>query len=114
MFENILSMLDGKRPSIGEQIYGNFLYDMMRGIITGHVGEISGVIEIPSEINGIEIRAVGTGAFAGCTGITDLIINNGIAEIETGAFSGCAGIKSLKLPDTLKYIGEGAFMMQFT
>ena len=110
MFENILPMLDMKRPYIGDQIYEHFLYDMMTGTITGHVGELSGKISIPDEINGVSVRAVGAGAFANCAGITEAEIADGIAEIETGAFSGCVSLSALKLPAKLKYIGEGAFM----
>lgn len=107
---SIFPMLDAKRPSVGEQLYEHFLYDMMTGTITGHVGEIEGVLHIPDEIHGIEIRTIGTGAFSGCTGITALTIGNNITEIETGAFLGCIGMESLNLPNGLKYIGPGAFM----
>ncbi len=110
MDNSIFPMLDAKRPNIGEQLYEHFLYDMMTGTITGHVGEITGELNIPDEIHGIEIRTIGTGAFTGCTGITSLKIGNGIAEIETGAFSGCSNIRQLTLPDSLKYIGTAAFM----
>ena len=110
MFENILSALDTKRPSVGEQIYEHFLYDMMTGTITGHVGELNGKVVVPDEIKGVEIRTIGAGAFTNCTGITSVEIKDGVAEIETGAFSGCGSLIDLKLPAKLKYIGEGAFM----
>lgn len=110
MLENIFPMLETKRTNIGEQIYENFLYDMITGTITGHAGELKGRIEIPDDIHGVEIRAIGTGAFTGCTGITELVLGHNIAEIETGAFSGCSGIKKLTLSENLKYIGNAAFM----
>ncbi len=74
MFENIISTLDTKRPSVGEQIYEQFLYDMMTGTITGHVGELNGKVVVPDEIKGVEIRTIGAGAFANCTGITSVEI----------------------------------------
>ena len=77
MDNSIFPMLDAKRPNIGEQLYEHFLYNMMTGTITGHVGEITGELNIPDEIHGIEIRTIGTGAFTGCTGITSLKIGNG-------------------------------------
>jgi len=110
MFENLLPMLDTKRPAVGEQIYEHFLYDMMTGTITGYVGELVGKVIIPDDIRGVEIRTIGPGAFAICTEITEIEISDGISEIEAGAFSGCTSLVRVKLPRDLKYIGEGAFM----
>ena len=41
---------------------------------------------------------IGTYAFAGCTGLTSLIVPDTVTEIGEGAFSGCSGLQSMTVP----------------
>ena len=67
------------------------------------------VVRIPSNIEGKAVKSIGEQAFLGCTGITSLIIPNGIEVIGKDAFSGCSSLSSVSLPDGLKEIGVGVF-----
>ena len=55
------------------------------------------------------VRAIGTGAFAGCTGLTSLSIPFTVTEIGQLAFDGCTGLGSVDLPDSVRSIGSWAF-----
>ena len=71
--------------------------------------DINGDIEIPSTINGKEVKTIGFKAFANCSGITGVTIPSSVVEIDLRAFSGCSGIKTLNLTEGLQKIGGGAF-----
>ncbi len=49
-------------------------------------------------------------AFAGCTGITDVTIAEGIAYIRQNAFAGCTTMTSIHLPSTIISIDMDAFL----
>ena len=55
------------------------------------------------------VVSVWSNAFAGCTGITDVTIAEGIAYIHQNAFAGCASMTSIRLPSTIISIGMEAF-----
>lgn len=52
-------------------------------------------------------------AAAGCSGITDAFLHEGIVSIGNGAFLGCADITSVSVPDSVGSIGSAAFGMYF-
>lgn len=66
------------------------------------------ITEIPAVRNGVAIVAIGENAFAGFTGISDLVIPDSVRTIDQNAFYGCSA-SSLTLPKNLKSLGEGAF-----
>ncbi|MDC7288481.1 leucine-rich repeat protein [Blautia schinkii] len=102
------------------------------GVIKGYNGS-GGVVEIPSEIDGVTVTAIGEGAFSGNTAITGvtfpkginsigakafsnctelggiLSIPQGVVNIERQAFAHCYKISHLDLPEGLEKIGEEAF-----
>lgn len=53
-------------------------------------------------------RSVGS-AFMGCTGITEVVVCEGITDISYGAFKNCTSLVSVTLPSTLKSLGREAF-----
>ena len=59
------------------------------------------VIDIPSAIDGNTIKAIGSGAFAGCTGITAVTIPASVTSIGAGAFSGCSSLATLVINSTV-------------
>ena len=79
--------------------------------ITGYIGVPSGNLEIPAEIDGKSVSAIGNEAFENCTGFTGtLTIPKGIISIGEWAFGGCSGfIGSLNFPESITDIGNGAF-----
>ena len=65
-------------------------------------------VTIPAEINGKKVTKIGK-AFANCTGVESITIEDGITEIGEYAFSGCTGLKSIKIPNSVEKIGNNAF-----
>ena len=55
------------------------------------------------------ITEIGEGAFFGCSGLTSLTLPAGITRIDDYAFSGCSGLTSLNLPAGITSIGDEAF-----
>lgn len=63
-------------------------------------------IVIPAEYNGKPVAAVAELAFAGNTGITSVIISDGITTVESEAFYGCTALTEVIIPDSVTFIGE--------
>ena len=57
----------------------------------------------------VGLKAVGTEAFAGCSGLTEVTIPDGITIIGNRAFSGCSGLTEVTLPNGVTTIGDSAF-----
>ena len=70
-------------------------------------------INIPGEIiiNGItfDVATIADNAFANCTYITGVNIDNGIKTIGQSAFNGCNAITNVILPESVETIGKSAF-----
>ena len=66
-------------------------------------------INIPEAIDGNTIKAIGTGAFQGCSFIKALTLPDTVTTIEGNAFSGCTGITTIIIPENVASIGAGAF-----
>lgn len=66
-------------------------------------------IVIPSEKDGLPVRAIRFSAFANQAGITGITVPNSVVSIESCAFSGCDELTSVILPDSLQSIGTYAF-----
>ncbi|MBO5035703.1 MAG: leucine-rich repeat domain-containing protein [Clostridia bacterium] len=96
-------------------ISGDFTYtvndDGETATITGFVGEESGDLIIPSEIDGYTVTSIGDYAFYNCSGFTGtLMIPDSVTSIGSYAFEDCDGFTgSLVLPDSLSFIGESSF-----
>ena len=55
------------------------------------------------------VTSIGGNAFDGCTGLTSVIIPNGVTSIGWGAFKGCTGLTSITIPNSVTGIGDDAF-----
>ena len=66
-------------------------------------------IEIPDEIDGHSVVAIGDKAFYDNNKLKKAIIPSSVTYIGSSAFSYCKKLSELELTDGLKYIGEGAF-----
>ena len=56
---------------------------------------------IPSVRNGTAITAIGEGAFANSSAISDLVIPDSITTIGANAFYGCTSLRTVTLPKRL-------------
>ena len=85
-----------------------------------------GSIEIPSSVKKIgnnafndstlsritlseNITDIGSGAFAYCTELEDILIPDSITSINSGTFAGCSNLTKIKIPENVQSIGTGAF-----
>lgn len=69
----------------------------------------AGDFTIPSSVNGYTVTKVGAYAFQGCSGITAMILPEGIKEIGDYAFANATAMTSVSLPESLEKIGSGTF-----
>lgn len=66
------------------------------------------------------ITTIGSNAFAGCSGLTEMSVPDSVSVIGSGAFRGCSGLNSLMLPPALTALGDAVFagsgiqQLQFT
>jgi len=65
-------------------------------------------VEIPAEIEGVPVTAIGEGAFSGARYLDELEIPEGIEDIGANAFKG-SGLYTVTLPSTLKHVAPAAF-----
>ena len=71
--------------------------------------EISGGIDIPSEVEGYTVVGVGEKAFYGCSDLTSVTIPNSVTCIGSSAFSGCRLRNVLLRSTTPAFIDEDTF-----
>ena len=73
----------------------------------------TGVLKLPSRLGGYwdskNIEIIEASAFKGCSGITKLIIPEGVKQIGSYAFQNCTGLTEVVLPSTVTSIGQYAF-----
>ena len=55
------------------------------------------------------VTSIGSGAFAYCSGLTELTLPNSVKSIGNCAFGGCSGLTELTLPNSITSIGDYAF-----
>ena len=77
--------------------------------ITGSNPQASGILVIPSTINGLPVTSIGSDAFLGCTGLTSVTLPSSITSIGNQAFYKCSGLTSVTLPSSITSIGYEAF-----
>ena len=55
------------------------------------------------------LSGIGTNAFAGCTGLTSVIIPNSVTSIGERAFNFCSVLNSIEIPSSVTEFGRDAF-----
>ena len=55
------------------------------------------------------MTSIGSYAFYGCSGLTNVTIPNSVTSIENYAFEGCSGLKSVAIGNNVTSIGNNAF-----
>lgn len=82
--------------------------------LTGYVGEVSGVLDIPSIVTkdnvDYTVTAISDNAFMGCSNLRGVTFPATLTSLGQYAFRECTGITSLVIPSTLTTIGDGAFL----
>ena len=70
---------------------------------------VKGDLLLPAKLHGVKVVEIGPSAFAGCTGITSVIIPQGITNIADSAFSGCTALTNVVVPVSMMAIGASSF-----
>lgn len=86
---------------------GNIYFNTTTKTITGADTTVT-LTEIPREIEGVEVKIIGDGAFAS-TNITSISIPNTVTDIKTHAFSECYMLQSVEIPNSVENIGSNSF-----
>lgn len=66
-------------------------------------------LEIPAELEGKKVSAIGMNAFTGNNVITDLVIPEGVTTLNWYSFNTCRNLENVTLPDSLEFIDSWAF-----
>ncbi len=85
-----------------------FNFNSSTGTITGYSGSEK-VVNIPSNIGGVEVKVIGENAFKNNTDIETVIIPEGISSIEDFAFYKCTGLKYVSIPESVTSVSEDGF-----
>ena len=88
----------------------DFFYTTENGrvTVTGYVGKGTAV-NIPSEINGCPVVAIGDRAFMDRADIVSVVIPESVEKLGWFAFSGCVALQNVTLPSSVATIEYGAF-----
>lgn len=65
-------------------------------------------VNVPPEIDGMPVTAIGSYAFQECTRLEKLVLPDSIQKIGDFAFMGCDRLETLVIPETTEQIGWGA------
>lgn len=85
---------------------GKLYFNSETGTIVG--AEVSGVLEIPAQIQGHDVLIIGESAFSNVMGlnpITEVTVPEGVTTLEQGAFNYCQQLMRITLPGSLRSIG---------
>ena len=68
-------------------------------------------VNVPEEINGKQVTAIGESVFANCSSLASITIPASVTNIGYGAFSGCSSLESVTFGENslLESIGDQAF-----
>ena len=71
--------------------------------------DVSGVVNIPSEVNGFTVTAIGKAAFRELRNITAVTIPNSVVTMERSVFDDCSNLISVSIPGSVTSIGVRLF-----
>lgn len=73
-------------------------------IVSSSVGH--GMLDIPSQVDGLQVLAIGKDAFKDKGAITEVRIPPAVEIIYNGAFAACVGVTEIELPSSVTNLGE--------
>ena len=94
-------------------IYYNLISESHSAEVTSGTNNYSGSIVIPQSVtyNDIEysVTSIGSSAFSGCSGLTNITISNSVTNIGRYAFLRCSSLISINIPNSVTSIEGSAF-----
>lgn len=96
--------------SAAEQIYGDLTYVLHNGNaeITGCAAGVT-ALEIPAEIDGSPVTAVGDSAFLKQQKLQTVSLPDSVHSIGSQAFSGCINLQEITVPSGTQSVSNSAF-----
>lgn len=104
-------------PGVKEELGTKVEYIVKNNTIIGannYVKEKVTELEIPSEVNGQKITAIGDFVFRGYDNLKNVVINEGIEKIGNEAFAWCENLIKVQIPESVIDVGERAFKYCFS
>ena len=86
-----------------------FAFDPATGTITGYRDRLARM-DIPSEIGGVPVKAIGAEAFYPAYHLMYLTVPDGVEVIGDSAFAHTNSILYIGLPDSVRKVGDEAFL----
>ncbi|ALB46029.1 leucine-rich repeat domain-containing protein [Clostridium beijerinckii] len=89
----------------------NLKFDKSTGTIVGYSG-VNKVVNIPSEIDGVSVTSIGSGAFStdnSAAKIENITIPNSVTSIGESAFEWDSNLKTISIPESVKKIEKATF-----
>lgn len=83
--------------------YGDF------AVVTKCKTTATGVVDIPSEYNGVTVTHISNNAFSGCVKITEVNIPASIVDVGNNAFDGCDALKKVTFAGSSVTIDNATF-----
>lgn len=66
-------------------------------------------VVIPSLIEGLPVKIIGSYAFSDCVAMTNVTLPSGVSRLDDGAFNRCESLLEISLPNTVTNLGDHAF-----
>ena len=106
--ENAQSSEDASADSSTDE--GEFTYEISGSsvTITGYTGYLPS-LEVPSEIDGLEVTAIAEEAFKDFTWLEEVALPSTLKSLGQGAFKGCVSLKAVSIPDNVTSIPDYCF-----
>ena len=100
-------------PSVGPELVPDFTDPIKYRVYPDHVEitdykGMASSLEIPAQIEGLPVTAIGDKAFEYCWSLEEVILPNSVTDIGDWAFE-YSNIKSITIPNSVTHIGSGAF-----
>jgi hypothetical protein len=109
--ENIYYSLNpqgGQNPNIVPEGLESEIVDGRSRRITRYTGNAT-TLDIPAQIQGLPVTAIGNSAFRECSSLTSVTIPSSVTAIGNMAFWECSSLTSVTIPSSVTSIGETAF-----
>ena len=100
-------------PSVGPELVPDLTDPIKYKVYPDHVEitdykGMASSLEIPAQIEGLPVTAIGDDAFAYCWSLEEVILPNSVTSIGDRAFE-YSNIKSITIPNSVTHIGNSAF-----
>ena len=113
-----LSAWDYEKILIGGMYFNLDRLNLEAEVTSMTYSNYSGNVTIPVTVvyngNTYTVTGIGERAFEDCTGLTSVVIPNGITDIGESAFAGCSSLTSVTIPESVSTLGYGGTFQRCT